>query len=86
MERDVVPLKDVEQTGKSIISSTLVGKIICNKVLNRGVVKNILVKAWGEPISLSITDLGPNTYMFNFIEEETPKKIMEEGPWNVMGT
>ena len=23
--------------------------------------------------------------MFNFTDDETPKKIMEESPWNVMG-
>ena len=29
---------------------------------------------------MSITNLGPNTFMFNFTEDETPKKIMEESP------
>ena len=24
-------------------------------------------------------------FMFNFSEEDTPKRIMEKGPWNVMG-
>ena len=84
LEGDTVPLEDVEEKEGAIITSTLVEKIICSKVLNRGAVKNILVKAWGELGTLSITDLGPNNYIFNFTDEETSKKIMEESPWNVM--
>ena len=85
LEGDVVPLEDVEQGEKPVITTTLVGKIICNKTLNKGAVKDILRKAWGEPTSLSIADLGPNCFMFNFTEDKTPKKIMEDSPWNVMG-
>ena len=85
LEGDVVPLEEVEEKETSVITSTLVGKVICNKILNRGAVKNILFQAWGEPQTLTTTDLGPNTYIFNFTDEETPKKIMEESPWNVMG-
>ena len=85
LEGDIVPLEDIEEAKRSIASSTLVGKIICNKTVNRGAVKSILFKAWGEPDSMSIADLGPNTFMFTFTEEDTPKRIMEESPWNVMG-
>ena len=85
LEGDIVPLEDVKEIEKGIISSTLVGKIICNKVLNKGAVKSILFKAWGEPDMMTMTDLGRNTFMFNFTKDATPKRIMEESPWNVMG-
>ena len=85
LEGDVVPLEDIEGSGKSIISSILVGKVISSKILNKAAVKSILYKAWGEPTTMTIIDLGPNTFMFNFIEDEPPKKIMDESPWNVMG-
>ena len=85
LEGDIVPLEDVEGGEKAITTTTLVGKIICNKALNKGAVKNIVEKAWGEPNSLSITDIGPNCFMFNFSEDATPKKVMENSPWNVMG-
>ena len=85
LEGDVVSLEEIEEAERSIISSTLVGKVICRKVLNRGAVKNILHKAWGEPTTMTCTDIGPNTFMFNFTEDDTPRKIMEESPWNVMG-
>ena len=80
----LVPLEDVEEKGTAVISSTLVGKIICSKILNRNIVKSIIAKAWGEPDSLYISKLGLNTYMFNFIEEDIPKNEMDDSPWNVM--
>ena len=80
LEGGILPLEDIEEMEKKVISSTLVGRIICSKVLNKGAVKSILYKAWGEPISMTISDLGPNTFMFNFTEDETPKRIMENSP------
>ena len=34
---------------------------------------------------MSIYDVGPNCYIFKFIDEATPKRIMEDSPWNVIG-
>lgn len=79
LEGDVVPLEDCEESDKSIISATLVGKIICEKAFNK-VVKTIISKAWGCPKSLSIVDLGVNRFMFNFKDEALLRKIMEESP------
>ena len=78
LEGDTMPLDDVEEKEVAVITFTLVRKIMCSKVLNRGAVKNILVKAWGEPSTMSIIDLGLNTYMFNFTNEETPMKISQK--------
>ena len=53
-------LEDVEESRNEVLTSTLVGKVIYSKVLNKWIVKNILVKAWGKPQTLTISDLGPN--------------------------
>ena len=45
LEGDIVPLEDCEESVQPITTSTLVGKVICEKPLNKGVVKNILTKA-----------------------------------------
>ena len=66
LESDVVPLEECEESGKAITTTTLVGKVLCEKTLNRVVVKNIIVKAWGNPDLLSIVDLDVNCFMFNF--------------------
>ena len=45
LEGDIAPLEDVEHVESPIVTSTLVGKIINSKILNKGVVKGIIVKA-----------------------------------------
>ena len=76
----MVPLDDIKERDKPITVVTLVSKILSGKTLNKSAVKNIITKAWGEPPSLSIVDLEANTFMFNLVEEDTPKRIMEESP------
>ena len=45
LEGNTVPLEDIKEKDQPLIPSTLVGKIICSKILNKRVVKNILVKS-----------------------------------------
>ena len=73
LEGDIVSLEDYEEGNKPITTTTIVTKILCGKILNEGVVKSILSKAWGEPTNLSIKYLEPNVLMFNFSKEETLK-------------
>ena len=80
LESYVVPLKECKEGEKPITTVTLVGKVICSKNLNRGAVKAIHTKAWGGS-SLHVY-CGPGTqhFMFNFLEKDLLKSIMEEGP------
>lgn len=45
----------------------------------------MIKKGWGEPQGLSIVDLSPNTFLFNFTNPETPSRILEEAPSNILG-
>ena len=45
LEGDTVPLEDIEETTSSMITPTLVRKILCNRLLNCGALKSILIKA-----------------------------------------
>ncbi|KAJ1377318.1 Endonuclease/exonuclease/phosphatase superfamily [Sesbania bispinosa] len=63
----------------------LVGKVIAKKALNRAAVKDILSKAWDLSEELSITDLGPNIFLFNFAQAKHATKALADGPWFVMG-
>ncbi|KAJ1395231.1 hypothetical protein SESBI_33602 [Sesbania bispinosa] len=79
-------LLDAEgDSGIQAARKMLVGKILSDKPLNRTAVKDIITKAWGLTGKLTISDLGPNLFMFNFIEAHQAKKAMEEGPWFIMG-
>ncbi|KAJ1405016.1 Zinc knuckle CX2CX4HX4C [Sesbania bispinosa] len=73
------------EEGLQVDRKTLVGKVLVEKVLNKAVVKEIISKAWNLGEDLNIVDLGPNVYMFNFSRVKDAKRILEEGPWFIMG-
>lgn len=64
--------------------SSLVGKLLTDKILNKGVVKEILRKAWGELKDLKISDVGQNMFLFTFNSQEEAQQIFCKAPWYVM--
>ncbi|KAJ1376598.1 Zinc finger, CCHC-type [Sesbania bispinosa] len=77
-----VLLEAEEDTSLKVAQRMLVGKVLTSKSLNKGVVKEILAKAWGQGDSLTTMDLGPNTFLFNFTQAKHARRVMDEGPWN----
>lgn len=69
-----------------VAKHALVGKIISEKQLNKKTVKEMVQKSWGFPKALHIIDLNINTYLFNFSEATTPRRILDEAPWNILGS
>lgn len=63
---------------------TLVGKIITDKLLHRGSVKNMLLKAWGDFQEVQIAEVGYNMLLFSFNNEEEVKDVLTRAPWFVM--
>ncbi|KAJ1382959.1 Zinc finger, CCHC-type [Sesbania bispinosa] len=77
---------DIEgEVGLSIAKKTLVGRILTGKPLNRAAVKEILAQAWRLNEELQISDMGPDVFLFQFQEAKQAKKVLEDGPWYVMG-
>ncbi|KAJ1379424.1 hypothetical protein SESBI_46904 [Sesbania bispinosa] len=86
LEGSTIVLEGEEEGNLELAKRSLVGRILWEKPLNRGAVKQILSKAWGEEQDdLKITDLGVNIFMFTFSDLRKAKGVMERGPWNVMG-
>ncbi|KAJ1407196.1 Endonuclease/exonuclease/phosphatase superfamily [Sesbania bispinosa] len=79
----------LESSGSESIElarKTLVGRILWDKPLNKGAVKHMLIKAWGEDAEeLRIMDMGVNVFIFYFLDKKKARSIMKKGPWNVMG-
>lgn len=50
--------------------NTLVGKIITDKVLNKGAIRSMLIKAWGYPAGLQVSNAGYNIFLFIFNTRE----------------
>ena len=80
LEGDVVPLEDTEEAKKNVISSTLVGKVICSKVLNRRAVKNILHKTWGEPATMTIAYLVQIPSSLILLKMKLPRRSWRRVP------
>lgn len=74
--------EDVDNGGLAHIS--LVGKVLSDKSLNRGAVKNILGKAWGDQMGVKASDLGMNLFLFTFQRKEDMEDVLRKGPWYVM--
>lgn len=84
VEISAVEVEEYCPEGVDFAKKTLVGKVMIDKVLNRGAVKNILAKGWGEPEGLKITAMGPNIFMFIFKYTRQAHDILKKGPWYVM--
>ncbi|KAJ1411093.1 Endonuclease/exonuclease/phosphatase superfamily [Sesbania bispinosa] len=57
-EEITVDLETEELQSFQLARRSLIGKIFAEKPLNKGVVRNILIKAWGENKDIQITDMG----------------------------
>ncbi|KAJ1376438.1 Zinc finger, CCHC-type [Sesbania bispinosa] len=84
LEDTEIQLEENGVEALNIAKSTLVGRFLIKKNLNRNAVKEILSKAWNVKEELNITDLGPNVFLFTFSDKKVADRIMEEGPWYVM--
>ncbi|KAJ1392784.1 Ribonuclease H-like superfamily [Sesbania bispinosa] len=78
-------LEPTNSTNPGLANHTLIGKIISHKVLNRNTTKTMILKGWGQKCDVSISDIGPNCYLFHFNGKQAMKKVIREAPWNVMG-
>ncbi|XP_057426455.1 uncharacterized protein LOC130719873 [Lotus japonicus] len=85
IEGGLIELQCEEEMSEELARRTLVGKVIYDKVINKTAMKTILSKAWGDPIGLQMTEMGPNCLIFTFQEQSTARKVLKEGPWSIMG-
>lgn len=85
-EGDIIELEGDASRTFEVAKHALVGKIISEKALNRKTVRGMIIKSWGNPRGMYIVNLSTNTYLFNFSEPATPRRIMAEAPWNILGS
>ncbi|KAJ1393350.1 Zinc finger, CCHC-type [Sesbania bispinosa] len=86
LEGATIQLESVREDSIELARRTLVGKILWEKPLNKGAIKQMLFKAWGDDAEeMRVTKIGSNVYMFNFQSKKKARGVFEKGPWNVMG-
>lgn len=84
LDDSMVFLENEEQDNREEIQHALVGKIITDRLLNKGAVKNMLLKAWGNPDSVQVVDVGQNLFLFTFNTKGESVDILSKSPWFVM--
>lgn len=84
LEGTLLDLQAEDSKSLDLARRTIMGKVLSNKALNKGAIKSVLMKLWGNPPNLHITDMGTNTYMFTFQEEKEAERILNSVPWSVM--
>ncbi|KAJ1390976.1 Zinc finger, CCHC-type [Sesbania bispinosa] len=85
IEGDVLSLEPENQDSHLLGKYTLIGKIISRKLINKTTTKTMILKGWGAIDKVSISDIGPNKFLFHFTDEDLMKRIIREAPWNVLG-
>ncbi|KAK9290065.1 hypothetical protein L1049_008229 [Liquidambar formosana] len=63
----------------------LVGKLISVRGINKQAFKAIISRAWNISYGLTITDLGPNIFLFGFLKDIERNRTLCSGPWSIMG-
>ena len=65
---------------KELYNVGLLGKLWAYRIINKNVVKAIILKAWRTSKGAQIVDLKENDYLFKFASEGDRKRIVELGP------
>ncbi|KAJ1389792.1 hypothetical protein SESBI_37989 [Sesbania bispinosa] len=84
-EEITIELESDDLHSLQLARRSLVGKILVSKTLNKGAVKNILLKAWRTPNEVQVTDMGIKKFLFTFTTKDEAKEVMDKDPWYVMG-
>lgn len=81
-ERDLVTETLIPATKSNIEYSlrALVGKVICNRELNKKAVKNIMFKTWEDYKGLYITYMGDNKFLFTFPSVKIAEDVLVKAP------
>ncbi|KAJ1394458.1 Zinc finger, CCHC-type [Sesbania bispinosa] len=85
LEGEILNLEPETQDNPLLAKYTLIGKIISRKLINKTTAKSMILKGWGALDKVSISDIGPNKFLFHFTDEDLMKKVIREAPWNVLG-
>lgn len=85
LDGNSIRLDDEAENQEQLVGRTLVGKIMVDRRLNKGAVKDILSKAWGNLQELQVTNVGTNLFLFTFKFENEALEVVKKEPWYVMG-
>ncbi|KAK6143873.1 hypothetical protein DH2020_024221 [Rehmannia glutinosa] len=71
---------EIEQQGQEF-QWCLVGRFLSDRIVNFQAMKNTLASIWRPVKGVSIKDLGPNLFLFQFFHELDISRVQSNGPW-----
>ncbi|KAF7812948.1 TMV resistance protein N-like [Senna tora] len=74
-----------EENPARLGKKALVGQLFTDKMLNKGTIRNMIMKGWNILKGLIISETSSNIFLFTFDEEEECARILREGPWAILG-
>lgn len=86
LEGAIVDLQVDEDHSLDLAKRTLIGKVLTDKPINKNALKIVIPKAWNAQSEIQMTDMGINGLLFTFPDEDKARKVLEDGPWSVMGS
>ncbi|KAK1565320.1 hypothetical protein Q3G72_024056 [Acer saccharum] len=72
----------VKDAGLKRMSSSLVGKVLSKKLVNREVFRLVMRKIWITKDNVEIEPVTENIFTFHFQNAEDKQKIIARGPWS----
>lgn len=76
----VVPRVAVE-TEPEALRYCLVGRLVTDKPIKFPFFKDTMAAAWRPGRGVSIREIQPKLYLFQFFHEFDMRRILEDGPW-----
>ncbi|KAL7168773.1 hypothetical protein ACSBR2_033920 [Camellia fascicularis] len=85
-EQNGFVLEDKDLGLDAVFPSSLIGKVLAPKTLNKNVVSSIIAGAWKVHGTLNISHWSNNVFLFQFLEEDDQNQILCDGPWSLIGS
>ncbi|CAH9129274.1 unnamed protein product [Cuscuta epithymum] len=79
-EDEILVVAPMIQTSAKL-NWTMVGTITSEKSVRFSQFRDIMASVWKPKNGVSITEIGPRRYVFQFYNEEDVTRVVEEGPW-----
>lgn len=82
-EENITTLNQVViKSGEQVIATSLVGKVLSAKAINREGFRSAIQKMWNTIKGVTVESLGGNRFIFHFHSNIDKKRVLRGGPWH----
>ncbi|KAK9174640.1 hypothetical protein WN944_029677 [Citrus x changshan-huyou] len=82
-EENITTLNQVViKSGEQVLATSLVGKVLSAKAINREGFRSAIQKMWNTIKGVTVESLGGNRFIFHFHSNIDKKRVLRGGPWH----